>query len=296
MSSRGAIALHVQLACIWEATARKPGNVHPYCDFADTTYVDFLQSAAAIAPVLAADLERPLGGTILEAVRASRHVAKGNTNLGIILLLAPLAKAAAHGSVRDELPTVLDALDVADAEAVYAAVRLANPGGLGRVADQDVAQPPTSSLRQVMTLAADRDLIARQYANGFRQVFDDGAPAIRQGLQQWGSLEAAIIRAQLHLMAEHGDTLIRRKRGEAEAAESSAKARQILAAKWPDTADSWTLFRDFDAWLRAVGHARNPGTTADLITAALFVLLEEGLLRLPLRFAWPEGFERDASR
>jgi triphosphoribosyl-dephospho-CoA synthase len=292
MSSRDAIALHIQLACIWEATARKPGNVHPYCDFADTTYVDFVQSAAAIAPVLAADAERPVGATVLEAVRASRQVAAGNTNLGIILLLAPLAKAATRGSARDKLPAVLDALTVADADAVYAAIRLANPGGLGRVADQDVAQTPTSSLRQVMTLAADCDLIARQYADGFREVFDDGAPPIRQGLQRWGSLEAAIIWAQLHLMAKHGDTLIRRKRGEAESAESSAKARQILAAKWPDMTDSWTLFREFDAWLRAVGHERNPGTTADLLAAALFVLLAQGPSLPPVRFAWPDGFEK----
>jgi triphosphoribosyl-dephospho-CoA synthase len=292
MSLRDTIALHVQFACIWEATARKPGNIHRYRDFDDTTYIDYLQSAAAIAPLLSADPERPVGATVLEAVRTSRQVAAGNTNLGIILLLAPLVKAAARGSVRDTLPAVLDELDVADADAVYAAIRLANPGGLGRVADQNVALPPTRNLREVMTLAADRDLIARQYADGFREVFDDGAPAIRQGLQRWDSLEVAIIGAQLDLMAKYGDTLIRRKRGEAEAAESSAKARHILAAKWPDTADGWTLFLDFDAWLRAVGHARNPGTTADLLAASLFVLLEESHLHLPVRFTWPEGFEQ----
>jgi triphosphoribosyl-dephospho-CoA synthase len=292
MSLRDAIALHVQLACIWEATARKPGNVHRYCDFADTTYVDFLQSAAAVAPVLAADPERPVGATVFEAVRASCHVAGNNTNLGIVLLLAPLAKAAGHGSIRSALPEALDGLDVADAERVYAAIRLAKPGGLGRVAEQDVAAPPTWTLQEVMALAADRDLIARQYANGFREVFDDGMPAIRTGLAQTGSLEGAIVFGQLHVLAKHGDTLIRRKRGEAEAAESGARARQILAANWPNSAESWVLIRDFDAWLRAVGHERNPGTTADLLAACLFVLLHEGDIKLPLRFPWPDGFER----
>jgi triphosphoribosyl-dephospho-CoA synthase len=291
MSARASIALHVQLACIWEATARKPGNVHRYCDFADTTYVDFIQAAAAIAPVLAAAPENPVGTTVFEAVRLSGQVVSTNTNLGIVLLLAPLAKAAGKGNLRSELSQVLMGLDVTDAERVYAAIRLANPGGLGRVRKQDVAEPPTQTLREVMALAADRDLVARQYANGFREVFDDGAPDIQTGMDETGSLEAAIVLAQLRLMAKHGDTLIRRKRGEAESAEAAEQARRILAADWPHTSTSWALFRGFDTWLRAVGHERNPGTTADLIAASLFVLLQEGHINLPLRFRWPGVFE-----
>jgi triphosphoribosyl-dephospho-CoA synthase len=284
------IGLHAQLACIWEATARKAGNVHRYCDFADTTYIDFLQSAAAIAPILAHAPRQRVGVTVLEAIRLSaRHVASNNTNLGIVLLLAPLAKAAGASDIRADLPTVLDDLNVSDAEQVYAAIRLANPGGLGRVPSQDVAEAPTKTLREVMQLAADRDLIARQYAYGFREVFDDGVPAIRRGLETTGSLEAAILNCQLHLMAQHPDSLIRRKRGEEEAAESAERAKEVLAADWPQTGKSWSLFHGLDNWLRAIGNQRNPGTTADLITATLFVCLEEAHIQLPVRFAWPDG-------
>jgi triphosphoribosyl-dephospho-CoA synthase len=187
---------------------------------------------------------------------------------------------------------VLDSLKVADAEAVYAAIRLANPGGLGHVADQDVAQPPTCNLREVMALAADRDLVARQYADGFREVFDEGVPAIQRGLEETGSLEAAIVLGQLELVAMHGDTLIRRKRGHADAAESRERARHILAANWPHIRESWNLFREFDAWLRAIGNERNPGSTADLIAASLFVLLQEDRIKLPIHFAWPANFEQ----
>jgi triphosphoribosyl-dephospho-CoA synthase len=285
------IGLHAQLACIWEATARKAGNVHRYRDFADTTYVDFLQTAAAIAPVLANATGERVGVTVFEAIRLSTGLAvPNNTNLGIVLLLAPLAKAAGAGDIRANLQAVLDDLNVSDAEQVYAAIRLANPSGLGRVPDQDVADVPTMTLREVMQFAADRDLIARQYANGFRQVFDDAVNAIRRGLEGTGSVEAAILHCQLHLMAQYPDSLIQRKRGEGEAVESAHRAKEVLAADWPQTSKSWSLFHGLDSWLRAIGNQRNPGTTADLIAATLFVCLEAGHIRLPVRFAWPEGF------
>ena len=144
-----------------------------------------------------------------------------------------------------------------------------------------------------MALAADRDLIARQYANGFREVFDDGVPAVLEGLERTGSLEGAIIHAHLHLMARHPDTLIARKRGAAEAEESARRARAVLDAGWPDGREAWAALRRLDAWLRAEGRGRNPGTTADLIAACLFVLLREGRITLPLSVPWPAGFDHD---
>src|SRR5438552_2887307 len=187
------VGLCAQLACIWEATARKPGNVHRYADFADLTYLDLVQSAAAIAPVLSCAPLSGVGKIVLEAVKATRQVAPTNTNLGIILLLAPLAAVPASENLRTGLSDVLTRLDVADARAVYEAIRLAAAGGLGRVAEQDIREEPTQTLRQVMVLAAERDLVARQYTNGFREIFADGVPALCRGLEETGSLESAII-------------------------------------------------------------------------------------------------------
>src|SRR6516164_1995742 len=155
------IGLHAQLACIWEATARKPGNVHRFKDFEDLQYLDLVASAAAMGE----ELGQPHGESLGRLVVATREVVSTNTNLGMVLLLAPLAKAAAEGMLRDELPGVLAQTTVADAEEVFRVIRLVNPGGLGRASEQDVQERPTLSLRDVMVLARDRDMIARQYAD-----------------------------------------------------------------------------------------------------------------------------------
>jgi triphosphoribosyl-dephospho-CoA synthase len=277
------VGLWAQLACIWEATARKPGNVHRYRDFDDLTYVDFLTSAAAIAPVLAGAAGRRVGATILECVRATRRVANSNSNLGIVLLLAPLAAVPANEHLKTGIGRILADLDVDDARLAYEAIRVARPGGMGRVSEQDIAAEPTETLRQVMTLAADRDVVARQYDNGYREVFEVAAPAIRDGLDQMTPLEGAIIRAQLVLMADHPDTLIARKCGAAVAREASDRARRVLATDWPAAEAGRLEIAGFDSWLCADGHRRNPGATADILTAGMFVLLREGTLDLPLR-------------
>ncbi len=281
-----AAGLCAQLACIWEVTARKPGNVHRFCDFDDLGYLDFLLSAAAVGPVFDMAGQQRIGKTILEAVTATRRVVATNTNLGIVLLLAPLAAVTPSENLRAGISRVLDALDVEDARAVYRAIRLARPGGMGKVPDQDIDQEPAQTLREVMALAADRDLIARQYANGFQEILGDGVPALRKGLETTECLEGAIIYCHLQLMATYPDSLIIRKRGLAEAQEAGQRARQVLAQGWPHDQGSQSALAELDAWLRAEGHSRNPGTTADLVTACLFVLLREGTISSPQQYPW----------
>jgi triphosphoribosyl-dephospho-CoA synthase len=280
------VGLCAQAACIWESTARKPGNVHPFRNFADAAYTDFLLSAAAVAPVLATACQRRVGATVLECVRATRRAVASNTNLGVVLLLAPLAAVPDGEDLRTGVSRLLDGLDLEDARLVYEAIRLAAPGGLGRSAEQDVRDEPTLPLRQVMALAADRDLIARQYANGFLEVFEQGASTLLHGLQDGGSLEVAIILTQLRFLTKNPDSLIVRKRGAAEAEETSLRARRVLSERWPQTESGWSALADLDAWLRSEGNSRNPGATADLIAASLFVLLREGTIALPLRCPW----------
>jgi len=277
------------LACIWEVTARKPGNVHRYQDFEDLNYLDFVLSAAAIAPVMESACRQRVGTTVLEGLRATRRVVQTNTNLGILLLLAPLAVVPNGEPLRGGVERVLATVDVEDACAVYQAIRLASPGGLGRADEQDVRDEPTLPLRQIMALAANRDSVARQYANGFREVFD-AVPTLERGLKETGSLEGGIIICHLQLMADYPDTLIARKRNMSEAENAGRWARRILDQRWPHTPESWQSFTAFDTWLRAEGHSRNPGTTADLVTACLFVALREGTITLPPEYPWAFNF------
>lgn len=283
------IGLYAQTACIWEVTARKPGNVHRYRDFDDSSYTDFLLSAAAAAPILDTAGHRRVGQTILDAVRATRRVVTTNTNLGILLLLTPLAAVPPGNELQRGVSDILGTLHVSDARLVYEAIRLAAPAGLGHVDNQDIETVPNVSLREAMALAAERDLVALQYANGFQQVLGDGISALQDGLRECSSVEDVVIYTYLRLMARHPDSLIARKRGAATAEESRARAESILALGWPKAANSAAALAEFDAWLRADGRGRNPGTTADLVAASLFVALREGIMQLPSPLPWSGG-------
>ncbi len=262
-----------QVACLMETTARKPGNVHRLADFNDASYLDFALSAAAIGPAMEGARSVGVGRAALAAVEATRRVVSTNTNLGMILLLAPLS--AAHG-VGDNLEAatrgVLDDLTVDDARHAYRAIRRAGPGGLGSAGDQDVAAEPTVSLLDAMRLAADRDLVARQYATGYADVFGLALPALRTALMRGLALEDAIIHSYLITLQQRPDTLIVRKRGLEVAREVSRRAAEALASG---------DFASLDGFLRGDGHARNPGATADLMAAALFAALAEGTIALP---------------
>jgi triphosphoribosyl-dephospho-CoA synthase len=280
------IALSAQLACIWETSACNPGNAHRFRDFDDTSYIDFLASAAAIAPILDAAPGQTVGATILAAVAATRQVVAANTNLGIILLLAPLA--AAGEDARKEIGSVLRRLTVDDAKQAYEAIRLAAPAGLGQVDEQDVYEEPSQTLLEVMKLAAERDLIALQYADGFREVFVDGIDALRHGLKCCSGLEDAVIYAHLALLARFPDSSIARKRGPGEAQQASLLARRVLDAEWPHPR-ARTLLDELDHWHRAVERGRNPGTISDLVTASLFVALRQNIIQLPSTIPWSNG-------
>lgn len=280
------LGLYAQLACLWEATARKPGNVHRHADFADTHYLDFAASAVAIGTVFDAAAASPVGMLVLRAIEATRQVTATNTNLGIVLLLAPLARAAALGPVRETLPGVLASTTVADADAVYRAIRLASPAGLGKVDNQDVSTAPTLPLLDAMRLAEDRDRIAYQYGHGFADVLGEGVASLREASQRGLALEEAIVLCHLRLLAGGPDSLIARKCGQALAEEASRRAAAVLVAGWPDGDNAGVALAGLDAWLRADGNRRNPGTTADLVAASLFAALCERIITVQAGMAW----------
>jgi triphosphoribosyl-dephospho-CoA synthase len=270
-AGREAVAGAAQLACVLEVSSEKPGNITPRHDFDDTSYEDMLRSAIALGPEMGRAGERGVGETVLAAVRATRSVAGANTNLGIALLLAPLARAAIQSA---DVGAVLAALTVDDARAAYEAIRRAGAGGLDEPVEHDVRDEPTVTLREAMAASAGRDAIAAEYSS-YEVTFGLGLPALESALAEGLRPRDAVVDLALRLLAAVPDTLIARKRSLPVAERVSAGAARVLAAGGVRATDA---LAQFDASLRTDGNALNPGTTADLVTAVVFVALLEGTL------------------
>ncbi len=232
------------------------------------TAAQFIASAQAAAAPLFAEGAR-VGQRIESAVAASWAAAGCNTNLGIVLLCAPIAAAVERrplGRSAPALEAVLADLDRDDAAAAFRAITRAQPGGLGDAPAEDVRRPPSMALRQAMALAASRDSIARQYANGYADLFDIAVPRLPAA----GLTGLAVQRAYLALLARLPDSHIVRKHGEA-----VAQTVMSAAQRWHEQAEAGAVLDAspaFIAWDEALKSAGiNPGTTADLTVAALLL-------------------------
>jgi triphosphoribosyl-dephospho-CoA synthase len=267
-----AIAQAFHDSCLAELAALKPGNVHRFADDKCMSVADFERSAAAAAPAMGrAGLS--MGKRILGAVEATRNAVGQNTNLGIILLAAPLASAALDregGDLRARVGDVLDALTVQDARDTYEAIRIAQPGGLGEAPSHDVAAEPRVTLLEAMRAAEARDRIAWNYAHGLSDIFRLGLAWLKQAREHWGSSPFAVTRVYLGFLAHLADTLIERKFGTDVAACLLEEARPLeaglLECALPE--DMTAPLMAFDRALKERG--LNPGTSADLTVATVF--------------------------
>lgn len=268
--SREHIRAAYEDACRREIEALKPGNVHAFSDGHGMTSDQFITSARVSSGPLT-DPVLPLGARILEAVRATRDAVATNTNLGILLLAGPLACAAEMpgGDLRGNIEMVLQAVDPEDTRSVYAAIALASPGGLG-AAENDVREAPKVTLLQAMHEASDRDLIARQYASGFKDVFDVGVKALDAALHRGESGMWPTSFAYMAFFAEFPDSHVARKHGDRIAGKLREEAAIINSTLHATTEEAarLRLLMTFDRQLKA--RKINPGTSADLTVASLF--------------------------
>jgi triphosphoribosyl-dephospho-CoA synthase len=276
--SREAIATAFTAACGEELEAPKPGNVHVFA--ASRKGVDlFARSAEVAAGPLTAPGART-GARILGAVEATIAAVGSNTNLGIILLCAPLAAAAETGGadLRAAVRHVLDALDLEDARLAFAAIARAAPGGLGRAARHDVRAPATVTLRHAMAAASGRDRIACQYVTGFDAVFSLGLDTAAAAAQRWRCATSTTLGVFLGFLAAFDDTHVVREHGSAVAAEIRRHATSL--GERLTRADDWREFLpELLAWDRSLKQRSiNPGTSADLTVATLFVRRLQNIL------------------
>lgn len=275
MEARYQLAVYAYLhACDQELLALKPGNVGVHAAGHDMTLEQFQVSARVSAEPLG-EPGVALGERIYSAVKATRDAVDCNTNLGIILLCAPLMQAFLEtqpgSDLRSVVTRIIDNCTIDDARLCYRAIRLANPGGVGNSDKQDVCDTPDETLFQVMRIAAARDRIAFQYANGFADIFEFAIPRLAELKQHFISQDNWVVTAlYLGLLARYPDSHILRKHGREQAVEVSGTARRLeknLLAQGPTDPVQMQL-RQADKDFKQAGI--NPGTTADLVVATLF--------------------------
>lgn len=266
------LAKAYQAACMAELQALKPGNVHVFADGHGMTVHDFIQSAAVTADVMTRADFTP-GERILYAAEATRTAVGQNTNLGVLLLCAPILEAAlhlAHGqSLHQGVKQTLSALTISDAEYVSRAIVLASPGGLGSADQYDVREIPSVSLLHMMRAAQDKDRIAWQYANDFDDIMGFGVARYAEAMLQWGNPAWSATALYLAFLAKYPDTHIVRKYGAAFA--EAVRQEAVDFEQMHRSADNPKLVQkkllDWDTALKQRGI--NPGTSADLTVATL---------------------------
>jgi len=260
-------------ACLSEIEAIKPGNVHVFADGHGMVVGDFIQSAEASMHHLV-NPQYGLGERIYHAFEATWQVVNMNTNLGILLLCAPIVHAVLHGHPKRLQAKVADVLAQTtqeDADYVFAAIRLAHPAGLGTSARHDVHAPADCTLLQAMQFAALRDSVALQYRDAFHAIFTQGLTCYQQHLQRWSRPAWATTAMYLYWLGSMNDSHVQRKYGQAVAEQLRMQAQTHFKAFSAQENPKLYLpsLLAFDKQLKCSDI--NPGTSADLTVVTLMV-------------------------
>lgn len=266
-------------ACLAELQALKPGNVHIFAAGHDMDVVHFIKSAEVSAPAICQP-EATVGDRIWQAINATNQAVGMNTNLGIVLLCAPLIHAYQslpdHQAIDLEklhlaLKNTLQSLTVTDGQTASRAIVLAAPAGLGEKSELDVNDAPQVTLLELMQYAQQDDQVAYQYANDYDQIFDAFLPVYEQGLLQWEESAWATSVLYLHLLSSQPDSHLIRKYGIGKANVVMAEAKQIMQ-QLDESGHPKRIKKLMLEWDKSLKERRfNPGTTADLTVCTILV-------------------------
>ena len=285
-----ALSLAYKNACLAEIEALKPGNVHVFADGHGMTIHDFINSADVTADIISQS-NLTVGERIFQSVVSTQAAVGMNTNLGIILLCAPLIDAvlSSKRSDADQNQTLQQRVDyslkhltINDAILTARSIVLANPGGLGSANENDVYGTTNVTLLELMTSAQDKDRIAWQYANNFSDIFDFGLVKYKQAIAKWkdfsnrGQYQAwATTALFLSFLGNQLDSHVARKHGELIAIQLMQEALEMEVMFWASKNPKLTQ-KHLLAWDASLKSRNiNPGTSADLTVACLFVSIFE---------------------
>jgi triphosphoribosyl-dephospho-CoA synthase len=268
-------------ACLAELEALKPGNVHIFADGHGMQVQDFIASAEVSAPALCDDEvygQRTLGQRTLQALQATYSKVGCNTNLGIVLLAAPLVQARLQFQelpLQTALHQVLQQTTVEDAACVYEGIRLVSPAGIGQRDAHDVSQPPQITLLHAMQLASQNDMVAQQYVDAYATIFSTAMPLYEVYSARWERSAWALTAIYLYWLSSVPDSHIQRKYGADVASQIQHTAGEHYTAftALENPKHYMPALLKWDAELK---QARiNPGTSADLtvITAMISSLI-----------------------
>lgn len=267
-------------ACEVDVLAFKPGNVSVYADGHDMTVADFRLSAKVSAEPLC-NPDYSLGEKIYYAVKATREAVGCNTNLGIILLCAPLIQAISHKysnlTLRQTVTSVISNATIEDADWVFRAITLASPGGLGSSDQQDVNEQATVTLLEAMEIASAKDRIALQYLTGYKDIFNFLVLRYNASFNRWGDRNWAAAAVYADMLSQFPDSHIERKYGDQYSEMVATKMARLSdeLSKTDNPEQLKPLFFCLDQELKFYGI--NPGTTADMIVATVFTAFLEDL-------------------
>ncbi len=272
-SRLGKITKAVEMACLLEASSEKPGNVTPTHSYDNLDYTDFLHCAVTLGQVFRNSGYKSVGDLILQSAKGCNAASVSNANLGIILLLVPLAHTYYKKSKldRESVKQILSRLSVPDARKAYEAIRLIEPGGLGTVKSQDVSDDPNITLLRAMRMSAERDWIAYEYANSFEITFDKGLPELERNVELGIGFRDAVVQTYLRILYLYPDSLVSRKISREKANRISDMAGVVLDKGGVTTDTGRREVFEMDRYLRSKKNVYNPGSTADLTASTLFV-------------------------
>lgn len=269
----------IKLSCYAEMNALKPGNVHKYSSGHGMTTKDFYKSANIIANYLTQNNSN-FGKKILECVQEIKKKVKKNTNLGIILLFAPVISIILKNGILDKenlckkIFLFIKNQNVKNSLPIFKAIKTATPGGLGKSSKYDVNYLPKVTLYNAMNYSSKKDLIAKQYVTGFKDIFEIGLPTYKKFQNKWEDHNWTLTSVYLTFLKLLTDSHIRRKKGKKTAEKVKKEAKKYYKLLKLNKSDSnmniitkKLLF--FDKKLKSKGI--NPGTIADLTVATLFI-------------------------